>query len=217
MKLDEKGFPQPTGEFETLEADSLILALGQDVDLSLLDGVSGLAIKDGVVQVGPNMMTGHPGVFAGGDMVPSRAHRDGRRRPRQEGRAPHRRLAARRLLRAGAEARARELRQAQQPGTTRDAPKTVRPMLEMARRSSTFEEVRARSRRDQRAVRGASLPVVRQLLRMRQLLRRMPGQCRDQARTGQALRVQLRLSARAAACAPQECPCGAIQMVQEAI
>ena len=36
MELDDKGFPQPTGEFETLEADSLVLALGQDVDLSLL-------------------------------------------------------------------------------------------------------------------------------------------------------------------------------------
>ena len=71
MVLDEKGFPQPTGEFETLEADSLVLALGQDVDLSLLDGVPGLEIKDGVVQVGPNMMTGDPGIFAGGDMVPS--------------------------------------------------------------------------------------------------------------------------------------------------
>ena len=42
MALDDKGFPQPTGEFETLEADSLVLALGQDVDLSLLDGVPGL-------------------------------------------------------------------------------------------------------------------------------------------------------------------------------
>ena len=38
--LDATGFPQPTGEFETLEADSLVLALGQDVDLSLLDGVA---------------------------------------------------------------------------------------------------------------------------------------------------------------------------------
>ncbi len=36
MKLDASGFPQPTGEFEELEADSLVLALGQDVDLSLL-------------------------------------------------------------------------------------------------------------------------------------------------------------------------------------
>ena len=41
MVLDQNGFPQPTGEFETLEADSLVLALGQDVDLSLLNGVPG--------------------------------------------------------------------------------------------------------------------------------------------------------------------------------
>src|SRR5208282_6433258 len=71
MQLDSTGFPQPTGEFETLETDSLVLALGQDVDLSLLDGVPGLQIKDGVVQVAANMMTGYAGIFAGGDMVPS--------------------------------------------------------------------------------------------------------------------------------------------------
>ena len=53
MELDETGFPQPTGELEELEADSLVLALGQEADLSLLDGVPGVEIDDGVVQVGP--------------------------------------------------------------------------------------------------------------------------------------------------------------------
>jgi NADPH-dependent glutamate synthase beta subunit-like oxidoreductase len=71
MQLDENGFPQPTGEFETLAADSMILALGQDVDLSFLKRVEGLSIEDGVVKVEERMMTGCPGVFAGGDMVPS--------------------------------------------------------------------------------------------------------------------------------------------------
>src|SRR5205085_12511547 len=72
MALDDKGNPQPTGEFETLEADSLVLALGQDVDLTLLDGIDGLRIADGVVQVDPaTMMTGRAGLFAGGDMVPA--------------------------------------------------------------------------------------------------------------------------------------------------
>ena len=71
MRLDEKGFPQPTGDFETIEGDSLVLALGQDVDLSFLERVSGLEIVDGVVKVNSQMMTGHPGVFAGGDMVPA--------------------------------------------------------------------------------------------------------------------------------------------------
>ncbi|HEY4621625.1 MAG TPA: FAD-dependent oxidoreductase, partial [Gaiellaceae bacterium] len=51
MELDETGFPQPTGELEELEADSLVLALGQEADLSLLDGVPGLEVEDGVVKV----------------------------------------------------------------------------------------------------------------------------------------------------------------------
>jgi NADPH-dependent glutamate synthase beta subunit-like oxidoreductase len=70
MELDENGFPQPTGQLDELDADSLILALGQETDLSLLAGVPGLAVEDGVVSVGPDLMTGCPGVFAGGDMVP---------------------------------------------------------------------------------------------------------------------------------------------------
>jgi formate dehydrogenase beta subunit len=71
MRLDENRFPQPTGEFETLQADSLILALGQDTDTAFLRNVPGLAFKsDGTVVVGPDMQTGCPGVFAGGDMVP---------------------------------------------------------------------------------------------------------------------------------------------------
>ena len=54
------GFPQPSGEFETPEADSLILALGQDVDLSLVEYAPGIVIENGVVKVGPDMMTGPP-------------------------------------------------------------------------------------------------------------------------------------------------------------
>jgi len=62
----------PTGEFETLEADSLILAVGQDADTGFLRGVPGIEFQeDGTVVVAANMMTGHAGVFAGGDMVPS--------------------------------------------------------------------------------------------------------------------------------------------------
>ena len=72
MEIDDNGRPQPTGELETLEADTLILALGQDVDTSFLEQVPGVAIaSDGVVDVDERMMTGYPGLFAGGDMVPS--------------------------------------------------------------------------------------------------------------------------------------------------
>jgi len=72
MRLDDNRRPVPTGEFETLEADSLILALGQDTDTSFLRNVPGVAVKDdGTVIVGRDMQTGCAGVFAGGDMVPS--------------------------------------------------------------------------------------------------------------------------------------------------
>ncbi len=72
MEVDEKGRPQPTGRFETLEADALIMALGQDVDTDFMRKMPGVVVKDdGVVVVDEQMMTGYPGLFAGGDMVPS--------------------------------------------------------------------------------------------------------------------------------------------------
>ncbi len=71
MELDESGFPQPTGEIDELEADALVLALGQECDLSLVEGVPGIEVNDGVVSVGEDLMTGRDGVFAGGDMVPA--------------------------------------------------------------------------------------------------------------------------------------------------
>ncbi|GAV20483.1 glutamate synthase (NADPH/NADH) small chain [Mariprofundus micogutta] len=72
MELDENGRPQPTGETETLETDALIMAVGQDTDTGFLKQVEGIEFNwDGTVNVGPNMMTGAEGVFAGGDMVPS--------------------------------------------------------------------------------------------------------------------------------------------------
>ena len=72
MQIDANGRPQPTGEIEELEADALILALGQDTDTDFMRKVDGIEFqRDGTVIVNNQMMTGHPGVFAGGDMVPS--------------------------------------------------------------------------------------------------------------------------------------------------
>jgi 2-oxoacid:acceptor oxidoreductase delta subunit (pyruvate/2-ketoisovalerate family) len=140
MRLDETGFPQPTGELETLEADSLVLALGQDVDLSLLEDVPGLEVDDGVVKVGPNMMTGHAGIFAGGDMVPSERT--------VTVAVGHGKKAARNIdawLRGASYTKpaAHALAEFNKLNTWyySDAPKTVLPMLDAVRRQSTFEEV----------------------------------------------------------------------------
>jgi len=140
MELDASGFPQPTGETEELEADSLVLALGQDADLSLLDGVPGLEIEDGVVVVDERMMTGHDGIFAGGDMVPAE-------RTVTVG-VGHGKQAARNIdawLR-GAEfthAAVPELAEFDQLNTWyyADAPRTVAPQLDEIRRQGSFDEV----------------------------------------------------------------------------
>jgi NADPH-dependent glutamate synthase beta subunit-like oxidoreductase len=72
MELDEQGRPRPTGRFETLSTDAVVLALGQQADSGFLQKVPGIEFQpDGTVIIAPNMMTGHPGIFAGGDMVPS--------------------------------------------------------------------------------------------------------------------------------------------------
>jgi len=71
MELGADGFPRPTGKFETLQADSVVLALGQETESGFLRAVPGIEFKrDDTVIVGPDMMTGAPGIFAGGDMVP---------------------------------------------------------------------------------------------------------------------------------------------------
>jgi NADPH-dependent glutamate synthase beta subunit-like oxidoreductase len=72
MELDGSGRPVPTGRTETLAADTVILALGQRADTAFLRDVPGVEFTpDGTVVVAPSFMTGCPGVFAGGDMVPA--------------------------------------------------------------------------------------------------------------------------------------------------
>ncbi len=72
MSLDAKGRPQATGEYEIIEADTVILALGQNIDSALLKTFPEIDVEsDGVVAVNEQMMTAADGVFAGGDMVPS--------------------------------------------------------------------------------------------------------------------------------------------------
>ena len=140
MRLDDEGFPQPTGEFEELGADSLVLALGQDTDLSLIDEAPNVAVDDGVVEVLPTMMTGESGVFAGGDAVPS---------PRTATVAiGHGKRAARGIsaFLSGEELVVpvrHELASFDRINTWyySDAPRTERPELERVRRQSTFDEV----------------------------------------------------------------------------
>jgi NADPH-dependent glutamate synthase beta subunit-like oxidoreductase len=215
MVLDEKGFPQPTGEVETLAADSVVLALGQDVDLSLLKGVPGLVIRDGVVQVGPNMMTGYLGIFAGGDMVPSERT--------VTVAVGHGKKAARHIdawLRGGhyVAPSKHELASFDKLNTWyySDAPKTVRPTLDTVRRQSTFDEV------------VGSLDETNALYEARRCLScgncfecdNCYGVCPDNAviKLGPGNRFEFNFDyCKGCGLCEAECPCGAIQMVPERI
>ncbi|MBI5257942.1 MAG: NAD(P)-binding protein [Burkholderiales bacterium] len=216
MRLDEKGQPQPTGEFETLEADSLVLALGQEVDLSLLEGVPGLDVKDGVVQVDPaTMMTGHPGLFAGGDMVPAERN--------VTVAVGHGKKAARHIdawLRgARLEAAPKHAPAAFERLNTwyyTDAPKTLRPQLELARRVSSFDEVQGG------LTEGNAQFEARRCLSCGNCFEcdNCYGVCPDNAviKLGPGQRFQINLDyCKGCGLCAAECPCGAIDMVGEDI
>ncbi|HEX2706708.1 MAG TPA: NAD(P)-binding protein [Solirubrobacterales bacterium] len=214
MELDDSGFPQPTGETEELEADSLVLALGQEADLSLLDGVPGIEVADGVVQVGPNMMTGHAGVFAGGDMVPAERtvtvgvghgkraarHIDAWLRGGEHEPAPRHELAGFDMLNTWYYS---------------DAPRAEQPRLEAVRRASGFDEV------------VGGLDESNTLFEARRCLScgncfscdNCYGVCPDNAviklgAPGERYEIDLDFCKGCGLCVA-ECPCGAIEMVPE--
>jgi 2-oxoacid:acceptor oxidoreductase delta subunit (pyruvate/2-ketoisovalerate family) len=215
MVLDDKGFPQPTGELETLEADTVVLALGQDVDLSLLDRVPGLAIENGVVKVGANMMTGYAGIFAGGDMVPSERT--------VTVAVGHGKKAARHIdawLRGGTYASPpkHEIADFGKLNTWyySDASKTVQPMLDIVRRQSTFDEVQG------------GLDASNALFEARRCLScgncfecdNCYGVCPDNAivKLGPGKRFEVNYDyCKGCGLCESECPCGAIEMQPETI
>jgi 2-oxoacid:acceptor oxidoreductase delta subunit (pyruvate/2-ketoisovalerate family) len=215
MELDANGFPQPTGELETLAADSVVLALGQDVDLSLLDGVPGLEVNEGVVKVGTDMMTGYAGIFAGGDMVPAERT--------VTVAVGHGKKAARHVD-AWLRGQAYVAPSKHEPATFErlntwyyaDAPKSVRPVLDLVRRQSTFDEV----------VRG--LDESNALYEARRCLScgncfecdNCYGVCPDNAviKLGPGKRFQFNYDyCKGCGLCVAECPCGAIRMVPEEI
>ena len=216
MRIDETGWPQPTGEFETIEADTLVLALGQNVDTGFLETVPGVVIaKDGVVEVDAHMMTGRPGLFAGGDMVPAErtvtvAVGHGKKAARNIDAwlaggtydpPPKHELAGFDLLNAW---------------YYTDADQTVQPQLDIARRASTFGEV------------VGGLDETTALFEARRCLScgncfecdNCYGVCPDNSviKLGPGKRFEFNYDfCKGCGLCVAECPCGAIKMVPETI
>lgn len=213
MELDASGVPRPTGAFEDLAADSLVLALGQDVDLGPLERVRGLTVEKGVVAVDETFMTGRPGLFAGGDMVPAERT--------VTVAIGHGRKAARHIdaWLAGAEAsppppRAPATFERLNTWYYTDAPRQERTMLSASRRVTSFDEV------------VIGLDETTALFEARRCLScgncfecdNCYGVCPDNAiiklGPGNRFRIDYDFCKGCGLCA-SECPCGAIDMVPE--
>ena len=215
MKLDESGYPQPTGEYETIEADSLVLALGQETNLSFLSALPDLKVEKGSVVVDERMMTSFPGIFAGGDVVPGDrnvtvAIGHGKR--------------AAKAMDAWLRGEAPGEKAPSDPATFEklntwyyaDAPQKIRPQLDIVRRQTTFEEVLE------------GLTEENALFEARRCMScgncfecdNCYGVCPDNAVVklgpGRKFRFNYDYCKGCGICA-NECPCGAIEMVREDI
>jgi len=214
MHLGADGKPVPTGELETIAGDTLVLALGQAVDLDALRAVPDVRFTaDGSVDVGPDLMTGHPGLFCGGDMVP------GERTITVA--VGHGKAAARHIdawLRGARDARPPKHAAATfdrlNPWYYSDAERVVQPELELARRQDTFDEVLGGL--DERN----ALFEARRCLSCGNCFEcdNCFGVCPDNAviklGPGRRFRIDLDFCKGCGLCA-KECPCGAIDMVPE--
>ncbi len=214
MAIDEDGWPQPTGEFETLEADTLVLALGQNADTSFMRVIPDIEIADdGIVAIDETMMTGYPGLFAGGDMVPSERT--------VTVAVGHGKKAARHIDAYLSDGRYEApvkppLTDFERLNTWyyTDADRTVQPRLELIRRQTTFEEI------------NRGLDESNALFEARRCLScgncfecdNCYGVCPDNAviKLGPGKRFEFNYDfCKGCGLCAAECPCGAIDMVPE--
>jgi NADPH-dependent glutamate synthase beta subunit-like oxidoreductase len=215
MILDETGFPQPTGTFENVEADCLILALGQESELSLLKGIPDLETAEGQVKVDVSMMTSRPGIFAGGDMIPSEKT--------VTTAVGHGKKAARNIDawlngEVFAKGEQHEIASFDKLNTWyySDAPKTVQQELGIVRRHSTFDEV-VKGLSEQNALFEA-----RRCLSCGNCFEcdNCYGVCPDNAviKLGPGMRFEFNYDfCKGCGLCAAECPCGAILMMPESI
>jgi len=214
MRLDDNGFPQPTGEYEELSADAVVLALGQSADLSLLSTLPDVRVERETVAVDQNLGTSSPGVFAGGDIV------DGEHTVTTAiGHGTRAAKAIDAYLRGAAVPVVPQRDSASADRLNRwyysDAPASVTPVLEAARRVDTFDEV------------VGGLDASTALFEARRCLScgncfecdNCYGVCPDNAviklGPGQGFEFNYDYCKGCGVCV-SECPCGAIEMVPEA-
>ena len=208
MRLNDKGSPSRRASSRS-STRTLVLALGQDTDLSLLEPASDITTTDGVIERPPDHDDRRRRIFAGGDAVP----RNGRRPSRSATESgPH---AASTPSSPAAASPIRPARARRRSNLNTwyyaDADGHSAPTLDRAR-ADNFDEVVVGLTEDERALRGPPVHLLRQLLRVRQLLRGVSGQRSHQAAEGDRYEIDYDFCKGCGICV-QECPCGAIEMV----
>jgi Pyruvate/2-oxoacid:ferredoxin oxidoreductase delta subunit len=190
-------------------------ALGQNVDTASTEGLSGITVVEGMVQVGADMQTGAPGIFAGEDMIPSQ-----RTVTTSIG---HGKKAARHIdavLRGAAYAPAdkHEVVTFDMLNTRyySDAPRTLRPMLSVMRRQSGFAEIIGDIDQENAAFEARRCMSCGNCFECDNCY----GVCPDNAirKLGPGNRFEFKYDyCKGCGICPSECPCGAIMMMPEEI
>ena len=213
MELGVDGRPTPTGIYDQIEADTVVLAVGQETDLSAIDGVDGISVDDGVITVDSHMMTGLPGVFAAGDAAPG-----DRTATVAVGQGKYAARHVDAYLRGGQYET--PVRESQVPYSQlntwyyADAPLQHRPALEAARRTSGFEEV------IQGLATESALFEARRCMSCGNCFEcdNCYGLCPDDVivKLGPGKKYQINYDyCKGCAVCAEECPCGCIEMVPE--
>ncbi len=129
-----------TGEHETIEADVVVLAIGQLVDAQILNNNPQINFENNSIQIDEIMQTAQEGVFAAGDAVPSQRS--------VTTALGHGKKAARTINAWLHDQTWQPVPQDEvasfdkmEPWYYSDAPRTVQPYLEAVRRKSGFAEV----------------------------------------------------------------------------
>ena len=214
--VDTEGdWPQASGQYENFSADVLVQALGQNVNTDPFAKIDGMVINGGVVQVDSSMMTGKDGIFAGGDMVPSLRTATAA--------IGHGKKAALNI-----DSWLNQIKH--EPGTKHeivnpsmmnnwyysDAPRTVRPMLDIVRRVSGFAEVVGDLDESNAAYEARRCMSCGNCFECDNCY----GVCPDNAITklGKGLRFEFKYDyCKGCGMCAMECPCGAIRMETESI
>ena len=214
MELDEHSKPKPTGRFETIEADTVVLALGQKADTAFLRNVTGVRLlDDGTVEVDEQMMTGHPGLFAGGDMVPGEQS--------VSMATGHGKLAARhidaylrgtRYVRPQAHALATFDRLNRWYYT--DAEQSKQPVLALARRRASFEEMVGALNQNTALLEARRCLSCGNCFECDNCYAVCPDNAVIKLGAGNRFAINYDYCKGCGLCA-EECPCGAIDMVKE--